>query len=86
MKKQFISLFFLLIFICSVKSFFAQTVGTNPFAAMPFRFIGPDGNRAIAVVGEPGNSMVSYVGAASGGIWKTTDGGVHWKQIGRAHV
>ena len=60
---------------------FAQTNGTGLFSAMPFRFIGPDGNRAIAVVGEPGNPMVSYVGAASGGIFKTTDAGVHWKPI-----
>ncbi|NDA62565.1 MAG: glycosyl hydrolase, partial [Chitinophagia bacterium] len=48
---------------------------------MKFRFIGPDGNRAIAVAGEAGNPMVSYVGAASGGIFKTTDGGYHWKPI-----
>jgi len=60
---------------------FAQSNGTGLFSALPFRFIGPDGNRAIAVVGEPGNPMVSYVGAASGGIFKTTDAGVHWKPI-----
>jgi photosystem II stability/assembly factor-like uncharacterized protein len=59
----------------------AQNNTTGLFSALPFRFIGPDGNRAIAVVGEPGNPMVSYVGAASGGIFKTTDAGVHWKPI-----
>lgn len=53
----------------------------NPFSALRFRFIGPDGNRAIAVTGEPGNPMVSYVGAASGGIFKTEDAGIHWKPI-----
>src|SRR5256886_14847139 len=41
----------------------------------------PIWNRAIAVVGEPGNSLVAYVGAASGGIWKTEDGGVHWRAV-----
>ncbi|HSR39929.1 MAG TPA: hypothetical protein VLL95_13530, partial [Phnomibacter sp.] len=49
--------------------------------SLRFRFIGPDGNRAIAVAGEPGNPMVSYVGAASGGIFKTTDGGISWRPI-----
>lgn len=46
-----------------------------------FRYIGPPGNRAIALAGIPGDPSTYYVGAASGGIWKTTDGGVHWKVI-----
>ena len=75
MKKQL--LFALLI----MGGFVKAQENNHPFNALPFRFIGPDGNRAIAVVGEPGNAMVSYVGAASGGIFKTTDGGVHWNPI-----
>ena len=39
------------------------------------------GNRAAAIVGEPGNPLVVYIGAASGGIWKTTDGGTRWKPV-----
>ncbi len=35
----------------------------------------------IAVVGEPGNRDVIYAGAASGGIFKSEDGGIHWKPI-----
>ncbi|MGH9394244.1 MAG: WD40/YVTN/BNR-like repeat-containing protein [Terriglobales bacterium] len=53
----------------------------NPFQQLHFRFIGPTGNRAIAVAGEPGNSLVAYYGAASGGIFKTSDGGTHWSPI-----
>ncbi|MEO1259073.1 MAG: glycosyl hydrolase [Bacteroidota bacterium] len=53
----------------------------NIFEQLKYRFIGPDGNRAIAVVGEPGNPLVMYVGAASGGIFKTEDGGTNWKPI-----
>ena len=51
------------------------------FDDLSYRFIGPEGNRAIAIVGEPGNPMVNYIGAASGGIWKTEDGGVSWDPI-----
>lgn len=59
----------------------AQDFSQKNFSSLRFRFIGPDGNRAIAVVGEPGNPMVSYIGAASGGVWKTEDGGFNWKPI-----
>lgn len=43
-----------------------------------YRFIGPDGNRVIAVAGVPGDHRVYYAGAASGGLWKSTDAGTHW--------
>lgn len=56
-------------------------VNPDVFKQLRYRHIGPDGNRAIAIVGEPGNSMVTYIGAASGGIFKTDDGGVSWKPI-----
>src|SRR5688572_22042585 len=49
--------------------------------AMRFRYIGPVGNRVSAVVGIPGDPNVYYAGAASGGIWKTTDGGINWSSI-----
>ena len=48
------------------------------FGTLAYRYIGPPGNRAIAVVGVPGNPLVAFVGAAAGGIWRTTDGGQRW--------
>src|SRR5881396_2608107 len=59
----------------------AQEVDTTLWTRLHFRFVGPEGNRAIAAVGDPGNSLVSYIGAASGGVWKTEDGGVHWRAV-----
>jgi len=53
----------------------------NPLQDLHFRFVGPQGNRDISVVGEPGNPLVAYFGAASGGIWKTTDGGTSFRPI-----
>jgi photosystem II stability/assembly factor-like uncharacterized protein len=46
-----------------------------------YRYIGPQGNRMDAVVGVPGNPDIYYAGAASGGIFKTIDGGIQWKPI-----
>jgi photosystem II stability/assembly factor-like uncharacterized protein len=57
----------------------AQAVDPSTFAGLRFRHVGPEGNRAIAVVGEPGNPLVVLVGAASGGVWKTEDGGASWR-------
>ncbi len=49
--------------------------------ALTYRYVGSVGNRTIAVVGPPGDPNTYYVGSASGGIFKTTDGGVHWTPI-----
>ena len=51
------------------------------YSQLQFRYIGPVGNRATAVVSLPGNPNIYYAGAASGGIFKSTDGGIHWDPI-----
>ena len=49
---------------------------------MRFRFVGPKvGNRIAAVAGVPGDPSTYYAGAASGGVWKSTDGGNRWAPI-----
>ncbi len=45
------------------------------YGALHWRTIGPEGNRFSAAAGIPGDPHTYYVGAASGGIYKTTDGG-----------
>ena len=50
-------------------------------AQLEFRHIGPVGNRVISVAGVPEDPLTYYVGAASGGIWKTADGGIQWKPM-----
>ena len=60
----------------------AQTLKPEQLRAMRFRFVGPmNGNRASAVVGVPGDPNVYYIGAASGGVWKSTDGGFRFRPI-----
>jgi len=47
-----------------------------------FRFVGPRvGNRIASVAGIPGDPSTYYVGAASGGVWKSVDGGNRWDPI-----
>src|SRR5437773_1778144 len=71
----------LLVAASSIRGAAAQQVDTTLWTRLHYRFVGPEGNRAIAVVGEPGSPLVAYVGAASGGVWKTEDGGVHWRAV-----
>ena len=60
----------------------SQNISASQLSALRFRFVGPkDGNRVSAVVGVPGNPNIYYVGAAAGGVWKSTDGGFHFRPI-----
>ncbi|MDE2347031.1 MAG: hypothetical protein KGL92_00870 [Gammaproteobacteria bacterium] len=53
------------------------------FKHLKFRNLGPAiaGGRVTAVAGIPGDARVYYVGAAAGGVFKTTDGGLHWRAV-----
>ncbi len=50
--------------------------------ALKWRCIGPSrGGRVVAVAGDTNDPMTFYFGACAGGIWKTTDGGVYWRNV-----
>lgn len=59
----------------------AQTLKSEEIDQLKFRHIGPVGNRVTCVASSPGNDMTYIVGAATGGIWKTTDGGINWRAV-----
>jgi photosystem II stability/assembly factor-like uncharacterized protein len=56
--------------------------GTAQPESMKFRFMGPAvGNRISAAAGVPGDLNTYYAGAASGGVWKSIDGGNRWNPV-----
>jgi photosystem II stability/assembly factor-like uncharacterized protein len=61
----------------------AQRRGTTENEdGLRFRFVGPMvGNRVASVAGVPGDASTYYAGAASGGVWKSVDGGNVWTPI-----
>jgi photosystem II stability/assembly factor-like uncharacterized protein len=63
----------------------AQGQGTripvDTYSQLRWRYIGPEGNRVSAIAGVPGDPQTIYAGSASGGIFKTTDGGLTWDPI-----
>ena len=81
LKRKRILLLSLLAICLSILPAQAQETNKDILGALRYRHIGPIGNRLTSVVGIPGQPNIYYVGAASGGIWKTIDGGVHWDPI-----
>src|SRR3954453_7146403 len=66
----------LLVILCLSLSAQRRGGGVAPPEGVQFRFLGPAvGNRISAVAAIPGDPSTYYAGAASGGIWKSTDGG-----------
>jgi photosystem II stability/assembly factor-like uncharacterized protein len=56
--------------------------GGPPPEGLAFRFVGPAvGNRVASIAGVAGDPSTYYAGAASGGVWKTTDGGTRWTPV-----
>jgi photosystem II stability/assembly factor-like uncharacterized protein len=60
----------------------AQGVDPSLLAALRWRDVGPfRGGRALAAAGVSGVPGLFYMGAAAGGVWKTTDSGATWAPI-----
>jgi len=58
------------------------TVQDSMFHGLKWRNIGPfRGGRSVASSGVVGEPMTYYNGTVGGGIWKTTDDGLSWKNI-----
>ncbi len=83
------------VFLCVLAALPAVAVAQKPaptptpavfdstsFAALQWRSIGPfRGGRANAIAGVPSQPMVFYTGYTGGGVWKTDDAGLTWKNI-----
>ncbi len=54
-----------------------QLAEASPLAEVPFRSVGPTvmSGRVAAVAGKPGDPSAFYVAYASGGLWRTANGG-----------
>lgn len=80
MQKTYLSLL-----LCLFGAFlFAQDLPDQEyFEALAPRNIGPAGmsGRVTAIDVDLSNPEIIYVGTASGGVWKSTDGGIKWRPI-----
>lgn len=71
-------------FIClASQNVYAQVLDISQMKNMKARSIGPAGmsGRIIAIDAVESNPEIIYAGAASGGVWKSVDGGTTWKPV-----
>jgi hypothetical protein len=54
---------------------------TVPASGFPFNGSPANSGRVAAVAVDPTNKDIAYLGAAAGGVWKTTDGGASWTPL-----
>ncbi|HEY8296958.1 MAG TPA: hypothetical protein VIG32_02920 [Candidatus Baltobacteraceae bacterium] len=61
----------------------APSPAPKPLAQMQWRNVGPavSGGRLGAVAGTDADPALYYVGAAGGGVWKSTDAGQAWQPV-----
>lgn len=76
-------LYIIFIALLEVVSVQAQELPINIFKQMKARSIGPAimGGRITAIDAVVNNPDIMYVGAASGGVWKSVNGGASWVPI-----
>ncbi len=56
--------------------------GPEEFRRLEFRSIGPAvGGRVSRACGVPGDPLVYYAATAGGGVWKSSDAGIHWEPL-----
>ncbi|HEY7700082.1 MAG TPA: hypothetical protein VIE88_16775, partial [Vicinamibacteria bacterium] len=79
MKHETLKRTLLALLLLGTVTAFAQEESKPPdvFENLKYRAIGPPaGGRVSRAVGVPGDPRVYYAATASGGVWKSTDGGI----------
>lgn len=91
-RKQIVSFVVVSVSIILIISTFSATaqekkevkpvVEPELLKALEYRMIGPNrGGRSSAVTGIAGDLFTYYMGTSGGGVWKTTDAGITWRNI-----
>jgi photosystem II stability/assembly factor-like uncharacterized protein len=87
-QKNLVSTAFGFAVIFGILAGFYPAAGAEPqggpaeFKHLKYRLLGPAaGGRVCRACGVPGDPLVYYAATASGGVWKSVDGGIRWQPI-----
>ncbi|MCC6675604.1 MAG: hypothetical protein IT436_00545 [Phycisphaerales bacterium] len=58
-----------------------EFIGPRPISSEYWSGEGNAGGRVVAIAPHPTDANTCYIAAASGGVWKTTDGGTNWTPL-----
>ncbi len=79
MKKTLFSISVFLISICIIAQ---ESLDITSFDEFEYRNVGPSrGGRVTAVAGIESDPSTYYMGATGGGVWKTSDYGLSWRNV-----
>ena len=85
MAKHLISLLISCLFVLQISAQVPQSTAVDYnsiFKPVKWRSIGPfRGGRSVASVGVVGDAETYYMGTTGGGLWKTDDMGITWRNI-----
>jgi len=78
--KSLLTLVFLIVLVFNLD---AQKIDVEQLKGMKIRNVGPAGmsGRVTSIDAVHSNTSIIYAGTASGGVWKSTSGGIVWKPI-----
>jgi len=85
-KDEMKRLAFLFVFLAATAASWpiaSQSFTADTFSGLHARSIGPavTSGRIVTIAVDAANTSTFYVGAASGGVWKTVNGGATWQPV-----
>ena len=82
-RMAILPLLFLALVLCGLERVDAQEVSPDQLRAMRARSIGPAGmsGRIAAIEAVESDPNIVFVGAATGGLWKSVNGGQTWESL-----
>ena len=80
---RILTIAFILVSVTSMAQTLTDLSGKELFGGLSARHIGPAlmSGRVSDIAGHPSDNKVIYIGTAGGGVWKSSDGGVHFNSI-----
>ena len=81
-NKRVVFSTFWVLFLTFSLGVMAEEETSDPLQNLRYRLIGPAaGGRVSRVTGVDGNPLIYYAATASGGVWKSENGGLQWDPI-----